>query len=221
MNKDQDALEYTLFNKKNIINNLLVAANILIYIFLSINGDMYDTNYLLENGAMYGPYFENGEWWRLITAMFLLSGFVHIANNMVALFFIGAIVERYFGHIIYIVLYFLSGICGFLLSYIGHADDSVCVGASGAIFGMFAAVLVIMIFNGQAEYISWKMLILFVMLQFAQPLFDSALYGNGRAVNIFDPSYVNVDILGHIGGFAGGAALSFALMFIKKKRQRR
>ena len=218
MNRDQDALEYTLFNKDNILNNLMVIANIAIYIILSAMGDMNNTGYLLEKGAMYGPYFETGEWWRLITAMFLHSGFIHIANNMVALFFIGAIVERYFGHIRYIIMYFISGVSGFLLSYVGHSDDSVCVGASGAIFGMFAAVLIIMIFNGQAEYISWKMLILFILLQFAEPLFESAVYGKNGITNVFDSTFSNVDVYGHIGGFAAGAVMSVVLMLIRRRR---
>jgi rhomboid protease GluP len=80
-----------------------------------------------------------GEWWRLVSAMFLHGGVEHLLLNMLSLYIVGRIAERFFSPAIYLAIYLAAGGLGFLLSLTVH-PASVSVGASGAIFGLFGAV---------------------------------------------------------------------------------
>jgi len=121
----------------------IIAINVIVYIFSSIFSasiiDM-DMKTLVEMGALYGPYVVlKGEWWRLFTAMFLHGGMTHILMNMFSLYLIGRGVEMYFEKKAYVSIYLFSGLLGGLASLYMH-PDSVGVGASGAIFGVFGAL---------------------------------------------------------------------------------
>lgn len=83
-------------------------------------------------GASFGPATKDGEWWRLGTAMFLHFGLVHLAMNMWALWDGGRLVERLYGPLRFVVVYFASGLAGNLLSLIVQGDRAVSGGASGA-----------------------------------------------------------------------------------------
>jgi len=100
---------------------------------------------ILERGAHYPPAVADGEWWRLFTAMFLHSSanLMHILFNMYALWIFGPVLERRFGSLSFISLYLAAGLGGgALFQAISGADARVyAVGASGAIFGLFGALL--------------------------------------------------------------------------------
>jgi len=99
-----------------------------------------DMQTLVDMGALYGPYtVQQGEWWRLFTAMFLHGGMMHILMNMFSLYLVGRAAEMYFDTKSYLSIYFFSGLLGGLASLYMH-PDSVGVGASGAIFGVFGAL---------------------------------------------------------------------------------
>jgi len=98
------------------------------------------TKALLKTGATYGPYVFAGQWWRLITAMFLHGGILHLAFNMWALFNLGLLAEILYGRRNYIFLYLLCGLGGAVASVWWH-PQAVGVGASGAIFGLAGALL--------------------------------------------------------------------------------
>ncbi len=99
-----------------------------------------DLDTLVDLGALYGPLVvKQGEWWRLLSAMFLHGGMTHILMNMVSLYIIGRGMELYFPKAAYLAIYLLSGLVGGLLSLYMH-PMSVGVGASGAIFGVFGAL---------------------------------------------------------------------------------
>ena len=83
-----------------------------------------------------------GEWWRLLTAAFLHGGILHIAFNMYVLWVIGPQLESLFGHVRFIVLYLLAALGGSVASFAFGPVNSVSVGASGAIFGLMAALIV-------------------------------------------------------------------------------
>lgn len=83
-----------------------------------------------------------GEWWRLLTAAFLHGSFLHIAFNMYVLFALGPTLERILGHSRYLVLYIMAAIGGGVASYAFSDLRTVSVGASGAIFGLMAALVV-------------------------------------------------------------------------------
>jgi membrane associated rhomboid family serine protease len=84
-----------------------------------------------------------GEWWRLITAAFLHGGLLHLAFNMYALYWLGPQLERLLGPIRFATVYFLSALGGSVASYWFSPVHTVSVGASGAIFGLMAAMIVI------------------------------------------------------------------------------
>lgn len=95
-------------------------------------------------GANFGPATQDGEWWRLGSAMFLHFGVVHLALNLCALWDVGQLVERMYGHVRFACIYFASGLAGNLLSLVAHRGLAISGGASGAIFGICGALLVFM-----------------------------------------------------------------------------
>ncbi len=83
-----------------------------------------------------------GEWWRLVTAAFLHGGALHLGFNMLVLWWVGRPVETLLGHVRFIVLYLMSALGGTVASYAFSPLNTLSVGASGAIFGLMAALLV-------------------------------------------------------------------------------
>jgi len=131
------------FAREYPLTALLLLANLLFYLlsaFCSGRIGSIDNRTLVECGALFGPaVVRGGEWWRLMSAMFLHAGLEHLALNMVSLVIVGRMVERYFSRRCMLVIYLAAGVTGFLFSLFVH-PDSVAVGASGAIFGLFGAM---------------------------------------------------------------------------------
>ena len=124
---------------------VLVMANGLIFAAMLIHGAglWHAPNHIqLAWGAGFSPATRDGEWWRLGTAMFLHFGIVHLAMNMWALWDGGRLVERLYGSARFGVVFLGSGLTGNLLSLIVQGDRAVSGGASGAIFGVYGALLV-------------------------------------------------------------------------------
>ena len=122
---------------------ILIASSSIVYLisaFLSQSLVDMDMQTLVDMGALFGPLTVlKGEWWRLLTAMFLHGGTTHLLMNMFSLYLIGRGAEMYFDTKSYLSIYFFSGIIGGLVSLYMH-PVSVGVGASGAIFGVFGAL---------------------------------------------------------------------------------
>lgn len=93
-------------------------------------------------GANFGPATQDGQWWRLATAMFLHFGILHLGLNMWALWDVGRLVERLYGRLRFSALYLGAGVAGNLLSLVVQGNRAVSGGASGAIFGLYGALLV-------------------------------------------------------------------------------
>jgi rhomboid protease GluP len=125
------------------ITYTIIAINVIVYIFSAFfSKDIVDMDMqtLVNMGALYGPLTVlKGEWWRLFTAMFLHGGMTHILMNMFSLYLIGRSVEIYFDTKSYLTIYLFSGLLGGLASLYMH-PNSVGIGASGAIFGVFGAL---------------------------------------------------------------------------------
>ena len=123
------------------------------------------TEFLLEHGALYRPKLLEGEWYRMITYLFLHSGIEHLMNNMMVLYFLGNALEHYIGKVGYLFLYFFSGIIAAIGSILYNTGDPVCVGASGAIFGVIGAMLwIVLKHRGTLQGISKKRMMFFVFL---------------------------------------------------------
>jgi len=121
----------------------IIMLNVLVYFisaFYSRSIAEMNLQVLVDLGALYGPLTVlHGEWWRLLTAMFLHGGMTHILMNMFSLYLIGRGAEMYFDTKSYISIYLFSGLLGGLASLYIH-PESVGIGASGAIFGVFGAL---------------------------------------------------------------------------------
>lgn len=196
-------------NKKS-VNLGIVIANAVVFLVLllwersmtegSFHGN--STLFFMEHGALYGPKVFEGEWYRLITYMFLHSGMDHIVNNMLILYFIGNALERYLGKIKYLFLYFSSGILAGIGSIVYNTSYPVCVGASGAVFGVSGALAYLVIVNkGNLEGLTKKRMLAFLGL---------SVYGG--LIN------QSVDNAAHITGLLAGFVLA-VLLYRRKKAE--
>lgn len=137
--EQKEYIQKTLFFGKPKLVYLLIALNILYFIIVEFNGGSMDTETLVKYGAKYNPLIMDGEWWRIITSMFMHIGFVHLAMNMLALYYLGTAVEQIFGSKRFIGMYMFAGIGAGLASF--AFSSSISAGASGAIFGLFGVLL--------------------------------------------------------------------------------
>ncbi len=130
--------------KEKITTTGFIAINIFLFII-----SLFGRELLYREGAFSLQYILKGqEWWRLITSMFLHADLDHLLGNMLMLYLAGELVEKYIGKWKFALLYFFSGIAGSLLYaayefFTGSYADS--IGASGAVFGIVGALLVIVV----------------------------------------------------------------------------
>jgi rhomboid protease GluP len=130
------------FQRYPLTYSIIALNSIFFLLSVLLSGNLIDINLkiLVNLGALYGPLVVlKGEWWRLLSAMFLHGGMTHILMNMVSLYIIGRGLEIYFSKTAYISIYLLSGLMGGMASLYMHTE-SVGIGASGAIFGVFGAL---------------------------------------------------------------------------------
>jgi rhomboid protease GluP len=122
----------------------LVAVNIAVFVaMLAAGAGLWHSSNAVQLawGANFGPATKDGEWWRLASAMFLHFGLLHLALNTLALVEVGMYVERFVGSSRFLVIYIGSGLGGNLLSLVIQGDRGISGGASGAVFGVYAALL--------------------------------------------------------------------------------
>lgn len=127
-------------SKKPIVTYGLIIINVLYFIAMYILGNgSTDAATLLKFGANYGTLVKMGEWYRLFTSIFIHIGVLHLLCNMYSLYIIGSQLESFFGRWKYLLIYILSGVVGNLFSVL--LTSGISAGASGAIFGLFGALL--------------------------------------------------------------------------------
>lgn len=187
-----------MYRKKAPCTIALIAVNTAVFIFLSFGGMTEDAYYMLQHGAMYLPLVEEGEFYRLVTSLFLHFGFSHLVNNMLMLGVMGWQLELVVGKIKFLIIYFAAGIGGNLLSAMVEmrsGEYAVSGGASGAIFGIIGALLYIAVRNnGRIGTVTGQGIIVMVVL--------TLYYGF---------TSTGVDNFAHIGGFAAGFLLAVCL----------
>ncbi len=123
----------------------LIGLNVVIWIgTLALGGSILTSpaDKLLLWGGNAASEVQRGEWWRMLSATFLHSGLMHVSMNMLGLYTAGVLVERIYGHRLFLLIYFGSGLLGSALSLHYSAQQAVSVGASGAVFGVTGALLV-------------------------------------------------------------------------------
>ena len=126
---------------KPIVVYSLLGVNLACWIFLEITGGSQDPTNLRRLGAITFFEISRGEYWRLVTGMFLHIGAAHLAVNCLSLLIMGGIVERIFGKVRFSIVYLCAGLGGSAFSYatIPHTTY-IAAGASGAIFGCLGAL---------------------------------------------------------------------------------
>lgn len=127
------------------VNTALVVANIIVFLILSLMGNVTDASFMAEHGAMvWADVVDKGEFYRLFTSTFMHFGVDHLAQNMLILLLIGSRLERILGSVRYLAVYLGSGIAASAASlFFTLARDpyTVSAGASGAIFGVMGGLL--------------------------------------------------------------------------------
>ena len=175
------------------VTKTLIGINVGVYIAELIQGGgVYGVNSTIyEKGVLWAPFVAQGDWWRLITAAFLHYGPFHLLLNMLGLWWFGTLLEQRIGSGRYLLIYIVSGLAGSAGALVVSPHDPT-VGASGAIFGILGAGLVL---EQQRDYV----------------------FG-GSALGVIIANLVltfawsgNISVGGHIGGLIGGAASTLAL----------
>ncbi len=123
-----------------LVTKILVAANVALFILQYVTNDRLTARFVMQGFAVA----VDGEWWRLVTSAFLHTGVTHLAFNMLALWFVGSAIEPRLGRWRYLTVYLLSALGGSVLSYAVDSPFQSSVGASGAVFGLFGALFVLM-----------------------------------------------------------------------------
>ena len=125
------------------LTQVLLGANVMVFIAMVLaSGPSLDFSgeVMVRFGANFGPFTLSGQWWRLLTYMFLHGGLMHIAFNMWCLWDLGALCESLYGRWTFAAIYLITGIAGGLAS-VGWNPGILSVGASGAIFGLAGALI--------------------------------------------------------------------------------
>lgn len=181
---------------------VIAVVNVIVFFVLEWLGNTEDSTWMLQHGAMYVPYILDGEYYRIITSMFLHFGFEHLANNMFMLFVLGHYLEYETGKARFLCIYLLSGIGGNLLSMwneIRLSEYPVSAGASGAVFGIIGALFYIAVRNGgRIGDLTGRGLIVMIVISF--------YYG-------FTSD--GIDVLAHAGGLLTGFLCA---VFLYRKR---
>jgi membrane associated rhomboid family serine protease len=157
----------------------------------STTGAGFGGSKLFEEGALRGSDVANGDYWRVVTAGFLHAGFPHLLFNMLSLWILGSMLEPAIGQLRFALIFFVSLLAGSFGALIVD-PNSLTVGASGGIFGLMGAVVIVMrnrginpMESGIGIWIGLNLLITFTVS--------------------------NISIGGHIGGLIGGALAAFVL----------
>lgn len=177
---------------------ILIGLTVFVYVLQMLStavlGDsIYGIDYVTLFGARITEAIYAGQVWRLITPIFLHGSLTHIFFNMYALFSIGSLLERHFGHWRFLALYFLGGFSGYVLSLLFTQGYS--VGASTAVFGLVSAEIAFFYHNRD------------LFGSHARQAIGNAVFI--IAINLFLGLSPNIDNWGHIGGLAGGAVFSW------------
>ena len=178
----------------------LLAVIAAMHLLAEVSGGSNDPDVLWNLGAMDGRQIAAGEYWRLLAAMFLHSGWTHLVLNCFGLFVVGQLLEPLYGHSRFTALYLLSGLAGSVTSYalnLSLTPNAIGMGASGAVFGVLGGLVAFFLSHrNQLGDMGRRSLIVLLVLAGANLLFGFVTSG--------------VDNYAHIGGFVCGVVLGIA-----------
>lgn len=189
--KKEKKLEKIFSPKKPVVTYILIVLNLMVFLYGVLHGNdelinMFGNNYELV---------QNGEFYRLFTCMFVHADILHILFNMIALYSIGPVVERYYGKSKFLLIYLVSGLLGSIFSGVFMTADSISIGASGAIFGLLGSIC----------YFTY----------YYRATLQGILRGSIMPVIIINLVIgflsSSIDLSAHIGGLIGGILISMAI----------
>ncbi|MFF3820480.1 rhomboid family intramembrane serine protease [Streptomyces bluensis] len=187
-----------------LLTKVLLGINLLIFLVqLSLGArftdrfDLIGLAYVPHLGSVEGV--ADGQWYRLLTSMFLHSGYVHILFNMLSLWWIGGPLEAALGRARYLALYLVSGLAGSALTYLIADANQPSLGASGAIFGLFGATAVLM---RRLRYDMRPIIALLVI----------------NLIFTFNPAF-NISWEAHVGGLVAGVGIGYAMVHAPRERR--
>ncbi|MDX2912731.1 rhomboid family intramembrane serine protease [Streptomyces griseiscabiei] len=187
-----------------LVTKILIGANLLLFLVQQALGDAFTDRFDLvarawdpELGSSLQGVAE-GQWYRLVTSMFLHGSVMHIAFNMLSLWWIGGPLEAALGRARYLTLYFVSGLAGSALTYLLAEPNQASLGASGAIFGLFGATAVLM---RRLRYDMRPVIILLVI----------------NLVITF--GWSSIAWQAHVGGLVGGVLIGYAMVHAPRERR--
>lgn len=194
--KDAKEAEEIFSEKTPYITYGLIGINIIMFILMYILGrGSEDIRTLINFGALTKVFVEYGDYYRLITSVFLHVGFLHLLCNMYALYILGKDIESFFGKVKFIFIYLISALVGSFVSLIFMDEYAVSAGASGAIFGLMGALL----------YFGYNYRVTLnnsINRQILPVIFINLLFG------FMSPG---IDNYAHLGGLLGGYLASTAV----------
>jgi rhomboid protease GluP len=201
-----DMLKFLIPKGDHYATSILLNINILVFLLMIFSGvHIISPNgmELLEWGANRRSETTGGDWWRLVSSMFLHGGFMHLFLNIYGLVIAALFVEPIFGRTKYFILYFVSGICGSLASIYWY-ENTISVGASGAIFGLYGAILGLLLTSAFPKD-GKKGILMFI--------------GPYVGINLLFGLTGGIDNAAHIGGLISGAVLGIILYVTDKNTQ--
>lgn len=186
-----------------LLTKILIGLNLAVFLVQLSVGDRFTDRFDLI-GRAYVPLLGSvegvaeGQWYRMLTVMFLHGSYIHILFNMLSLWWIGGPLEAALGRARYLALYFVSGLAGSALTYLVAAPNQPSLGASGAIFGLFGATAVLM------RRLNYDMRPVIALL----------------VINlIFTFGWSNIAWQAHIGGLVGGVVVGYAMVHAPRERR--
>ncbi|MER6525475.1 rhomboid family intramembrane serine protease [Streptomyces sp. NPDC001508] len=187
-----------------LVTKVLIGLNLAAFLVQQAVGNRFTNQFELIGQASYqlfGPVegIAEGQYYRLLTSMFLHGSFIHILFNMLSLWWIGGPLEAALGRARYLALYFVSGLAGSALSYLLTEPNKAVVGASGAIFGLFGATAVLL---RRLNYDMRPVIALLVI----------------NLIFTFSPGF-NIAWQAHIGGLVAGVVTGYAMIHAPRKNR--
>lgn len=189
-----ETFRINLFNSRAYATWLLIIINIILWILMEFRGNSHSSQTLVQFGAKVGPLVWQGEFWRLITPVFLHIGLFHLISNCVIIYILGTILEALIGRWRLLFIYLFSGLVGNLLSL--HFSPFLSAGASSGVFGILGALVAYGLLYKQAIPRNFYKVIVIYLLPFILYNFALGIW------------YSQTDNYAHLGGLLGGILIS-------------
>ncbi|MDI3421009.1 rhomboid family intramembrane serine protease [Streptomyces luteolus] len=181
-----------------LITKILIGLNVAVFVLVSVKPELVSELFLV-GGHGYFPWgVASGEWYRLVTSMFLHEQIWHIAFNMLGLWWLGGPLEAALGRVRYVALYLISGLAGSALTYLITSPLQASLGASGAVFGLMGATVVLM------RRLNYDLRPVLALL----------------ALNmLFTFTWSGIAWQAHVGGLVAGMAVAYGLVHAPRERR--